>query len=181
MGNETNSNGVQTKTKTFSYIVGSKEEMAFKELKNGQENYNNSNYEEATQHLMKSLLFNYDNFVHEALSNSFGKYFITCLKKNNIKEISLLFHIIKNDKKIREKVAFELKNEYFTNHNTGNFKEALKFLLQSNLLKPEKEIKENIEDLCYENFCRNFKNFIMFLDNNEIEELLNFLNKKKIF
>jgi hypothetical protein len=39
--------------------------MAVKELKLGHDCYNVHNYKNATEHFMKSLLFNYDENIHE--------------------------------------------------------------------------------------------------------------------
>ena len=58
-----------SKTKKYSVVEGSKEHFALLELQKGQEYYNHFNYFEANNHYIKSLLFNYDNLVHNNFIN----------------------------------------------------------------------------------------------------------------
>ena len=169
-----------SKTKKYSVVEGSKEHFALLELQKGQDYYNHFNYFEANNHYIKSLLFNYDNLVHNNLSISLGKYCVNCLKDKKLNEIVPFSFMIEEDEKIRDSIALQLKNEYISNHNNGNYGESLKYLVQSYLLEPSNDFKENILDLCYKDFIKNFKKNIKNLEKNEnIKAQLNLLCSRK--
>lgn len=166
--------------KTYSFIEGSKEHLAFKELKKGDEFYQAHNYNEANEHYIKSLLFNYDNFAHNNLSISLGKYCVNCLKEKKLNDIVPYSLMIEQDELVRDSFSKQLKNEYVISHNEGNYGESLKYLVQSHLIKPNNNIKEDILDLCYKDFTKNFKKNVESLETNEnIKEKLNLLSSKK--
>lgn len=168
------------KTKKYSVVEGSKEHLALEELKKGQDNYENYNYFEANNHYIKSLLFNYDDLTHNNLSISLGKYCVNCLKDKKLNEIVPYSLMIEKDEKIRDSIALQLKNEYIISNNKGNYEESLKYLVQSYLIEPKNDFKENIIDLCYKDFIKNFKVNIENLDKNEnIKTQLDLLSSKK--
>ena len=166
--------------KTYSFVEGSKEHLAFNELKKGNEFYQVYNYNEANDHYIRSLLFNYDNFAHKNLSISLGKYCVNCLKEKKLNDIVPYSLMIEQDELVRDSFAKQLKNEYVISHNEGKYGESLKYLVQSHLIKPNNNIKEEILDLCYKDFTKNFKKNVESLETNEnIKEQLNLLSSKK--
>ena len=74
---------------------------------------------------------------------------MNCLKDKKLNEIVPFSFMIEEDEKIRDSIALQLKNEYISNHNNGNYGESLKYLVQSYLLEPTNDIKENILNLNY--------------------------------
>lgn len=169
-----------SKKKTYSFVEGSKEHLAFKELKKGDEFYQAHNYNEANDHYIRSLLFNYDNFAHNNLSISLGKYCVNCLKDKKLNDIVPYSLLIEQDELVRDSFSKQLKNEYVISHNEGNYGESLKYLVQSHLIKPNNNIKEEILDLCYKDFTKNFKKNVENLETNEnVKEQLNLLSSKK--
>ena len=88
--------------------------------------------------------------------------------------------MIEQDELVRDSFAKQLKNEYVISHNEGKYGESLKYLVQSHLIKPNNNIKEEILDLCYKDFTKNFKKNVESLETNEnIKEQLNLLSSKK--
>ena len=162
-----------------------KDFVAFGEFSNGLNNIEDKNFNSAFDHLLKSSLFNYTDSTHDLLSIAVAECFMINLQKKNYEELKKFALIIEKDQKTREFIANVLRKEHVNQLKNKNFKESLKYLIQSYLLKPDDDIIKEILNICSYDFIVNFEKYVDSKDDSEefksyIKLLMNSSNKDKI-
>ena len=152
--------------------------MAKEEASKGIDNLKENNYNEACNHFMKSVLFDYNDDNHTGFSIAVAKCFLIALKSQKFEDIKPLAFVIEHDQLSRDIIASELFEECKKQLKNNNLNEALKYLMQSYILESNFDIKENILEICFKDFMINFEKYIENINgnNNKIDDIKTYLS-----
>ena len=152
--------------------------MAKEEAYEGIKNLNENNYKDAYNNFLKSVIFDYNDDIHNGFSIAVAKCFLIALQSQKLDDIKQLAFVIEHDKLSRDYITSELFKEVEKQFKNNNFNEALKYLIQAYILKPDFDIKGTVLGICFEDFMTNFEKYIENINgnNNKINDIKTYLS-----